>query len=69
MKEDTLEIEVLDDGTIKVTTPKISAANHLLADNFLKFVATLAGGATKIEKRTKSAHVHAHETAKEENKA
>ncbi len=69
MKEDTLEIEILDDGTIKVTSPKISAANHMNADQLLGFIAKLAGGETKIEKRIKSAHTHEHAHTHEENKA
>lgn len=60
MKEDTLTIEILDDGTIKVVTDQISPANHLSADQFLKFLAELAGGET-TRNRNRHAHAHQHE--------
>ncbi len=60
-KDDTIQIEILPDGTIKCTTDKISAANHLSADKFMDFLARLMGGETTITRRTKSVHVHAHE--------
>ncbi len=63
MANDVLKIEILDDGTIKVTTDEISAANHASADKFVTFLARLAGGATTVTKRTKHAHTHAHEHA------
>ena len=60
MKEDIIEIEVLQDGTIKITTDQISPANHLSADNFLKMIEQLAGG--EITKRkNRKAHGHAHQ--------
>ena len=55
MKEDSLAIEILDDGTIKISTDQISPANHLNAGQFLKFLAELAGGETT---RTKNRHSH-----------
>ena len=61
MKEDIIEIEVLEDGTIKVTTDQISPANHLSADNFLKMIEQLAGGeTTKTKNRKVRSHVHQH---------
>lgn len=56
---DEITIEVLDDGTIKVTTNKIGAANHASADAFLREMARLAGGAHEIE-HVKPQHAHAH---------
>ena len=61
MNFDDLQIEILPDGTIKTTTPKISAANHQNSAEFLKFLATLTGGATDIKKRGKHEHAHNHE--------
>ncbi len=66
-KEDIVDIEILPDGTIKCTTPKISAVNHLNATQFMAELARLAGGATEVKRRT--GHTHAHEHAKEEHKA
>ena len=66
MKEDILEIEILDDGTIKVTTDQISPANHLSADQFLKFISEMAGGeTTKTKNRHAHTHQHTHEQAKQ----
>ena len=56
---DTIEIEILDDGRIKVTTGKVSAIHHASADEFLQLVATLAGGAvSKTRRATKHNHNH-----------
>ena len=55
MQEDSLAIEILDDGTIKISTDQISPANHLNADQFLKLIAELAGGETT---KTKNRHSH-----------
>jgi hypothetical protein len=61
MREDVIEIEVLEDGTIKVVTDQISPANHLSADNFLKMIEQLAGGETIKQKNRKAyGHVHRH---------
>jgi len=54
--EDTLHIEVLEDGTIKTTSDSISAANHSNAEEFLRFVARMAGGETTRTKRTDLKH-------------
>lgn len=58
-KSDTIQIEVLEDGTIKVTTDPISGANHANAEQFLAFMSTLAGGETTRVKRG-DAHSHSH---------
>lgn len=50
-KADTLTIEILPDGTIKTTTDAVSGANHSNAEQFLKFMGTLAGGTTTRTKR------------------
>jgi hypothetical protein len=55
---DEIKIEVLEDGTIKVSTDQISAANHASAEAFLREAARLAGGNVKTE--TKHTHGHAH---------
>lgn len=59
MKFDALEIEILEDGTIKTTSDAVSGANHANAEQFLKYMATLAGGETKRVKRP-DAHHHPH---------
>lgn len=57
LNADTLAIEILEDGTIKTTTDAVSGANHANAEQFLKFIATLAGGETT---RTRRGDVHSH---------
>jgi hypothetical protein len=56
---DTITMEVLPDGTIKIITSPVSGANHRNADALLTDVATLAGGETTREKRT-DIHSHSH---------
>ena len=61
MQEDKIEIEILEDGTIKITTDNISPANHLSADQFLREIERLAGGSvTKQKNRRAGQHVHRH---------
>jgi hypothetical protein len=48
---DQMQVEILADGTLKVTTDKISMANHLNAEKFLRFADELMGGTVKITKR------------------
>jgi hypothetical protein len=69
---DKITIEVLEDGTIKTTTDAVSAANHQNAEQFLREVATLAGGTVKrilrvgaglhaaLHAHTKDGHTHQH---------
>lgn len=44
MKQDRIEVEILADGTIKITTDKVSAANHANAAQLMREIAELAGG-------------------------
>lgn len=61
MKEDKIIVEVdPDTGLIKTTTPKISAANHSNAAQFLDFMNRLCGGETTATPRSKTGHTHAH---------
>jgi hypothetical protein len=60
---DTLEIEILDDGTIKTITNKVSGANHSNAEQFLRHMAALAGGTVERVKRADvQGHTHAQHT-------
>lgn len=54
---DKIEIEILEDGTIKVSTDKVSMPNHANAEAFLREMARLAGGPVE---RTRKGHSHAH---------
>ena len=57
---DTVKISILDDGTIKTETDKVSMPNHQNAENFLRDVGRMAGG--KVERKHKHGHhEHSHE--------
>ena len=60
MSKDQATFEILEDGTIKVTTGKIGPANHASADALLKYISELAGGQTVIEARPNQSQLHAH---------
>lgn len=56
---DRFIVDILDDGTIKTTTDKVSAANHGNADNFIREMFRLAGGPVEIKHRHgKKIHLH-----------
>lgn len=57
---DTIKIEILEDGTIKMTSDPISAPNHQNAEEFFQNVGRLAGGEVTREKRTDVDHEHHH---------
>lgn len=56
---DKIKISILDDGTIKVETDKISMPNHMNAEAFLRQMAELAGG--EVERKHKHGYVHIHQ--------
>ena len=74
-KFDDIEIVILEDGRIKITTDKVSGANHTNADKFLADMTMLAGGKTRRSRRIgvnsglastfhdhiKDGHTHVHE--------
>ena len=41
---DTMKIEILEDGTIRIETDRISAINHTTAEALMRNVAMAAGG-------------------------
>lgn len=59
MSIDSMEIEVLADGTVKVTTDPISPANHMSCEQFLAFMARNLGGEVTTTRRRES-HRHVH---------
>ena len=54
---DKMKIEILEDGTISVTTEGISSTNHHSADQFLEEIKKISGGSTETTK-TREGHVH-----------
>lgn len=60
--EDKIFIEILADGTARITTDKISAPNHKKADELINFIITRLGGQmTRTRRRDVHGHVHTHE--------
>lgn len=53
MNADSFTVEVLEDGTLKITTDKISAANHANMTMFLQETAKIAGGKVTQQRRAK----------------
>ena len=48
---DQIKIKILADGTIRVETDKISGANHLNCEQFLREISKLAGGEITIKSK------------------
>jgi hypothetical protein len=61
VKDDVINIEILTDGTIKFITDPISGPNHRSAEDFLREVGQLAGGAVSKRRRQGKPQVHTHE--------
>lgn len=57
---DAIRIEILPDGSLKVTTDEVSEANHYSAEELLRAVQTRAGGETTVEQRDPHEHGHEH---------
>lgn len=56
---DVLEITIENDGTIKVLTEGVSAANHMSADDLLsELEADLGGGRITEKRKDKKALLH-----------
>ena len=56
---DKIEIEILDDGSIKISTDAISMANHGGAEMLIRETIKLAGG--EANRKQKAGHHHMHE--------
>lgn len=55
---DTIKIQILDDGTIKVDTDPISVSNHVNAEGLIREMVKLAGG--EAERKNKHGQTHTH---------
>ena len=56
---DEIKIAVLRDGTIKIETDKVSAANHTNAEGFIREIFRLAGGKSRRTLKTGASLHHA----------
>jgi hypothetical protein len=61
MDKDKMTITILDDGTIKIETDRISQANHMTAEAFMRFVAQAAGGRQDRKAKHGVHHHHHHD--------
>ncbi len=62
-RTDTIDIEILDDGRIKTTTPgSVSAANHSNAEAFFRYIATMTDGDVSRSKLKHDHQQHQHRT-------
>lgn len=58
---DIIKVNILEDGTIRSETDPISGPNHQSAEEFLKTVHHLTGGAgRRIKKESTHSHNHQH---------
>ena len=61
---DTLRMIILEDGTIRTETDRVSAPNHQSAELFLLDITRATGGeATRTRKAHGHVHQHTHEQA------
>ena len=68
MSNDSFAVEILEDGTIKLTTDKVGAANHANAEEFFKYVARMTGGESKRVRRADAPVAHTHTRGTEVHK-
>ena len=62
MNQDTIEVEVLPDGSIKITTDPISAPNHTNAEKLLRAIAQAGPTTRKARRGHHHSHTHTHGT-------
>lgn len=55
---DKIRIEILPDGSLRVLTEGVSAANHVSADDLLSTLTALMGGKRETEERIAHGHHH-----------
>ena len=58
MEQDIIVGEILEDGTVKITTGNLTGSNHKSADAFVEEVAADLGG--EVEKTRKNPLAHKH---------
>lgn len=59
---DTIKVTILEDGTFKIETDAVSAANHGNAEMLLREIAKDAGGdISRVKKAGVHSHGHLHE--------
>jgi len=61
---DKMIFEILEDGTVKVNTDKISDKNHANADDVLELLEDILGSTRKTEQKEGHTHTHHHHHGK-----
>lgn len=56
-----MQLEILEDGTISIKTGNLAGEHHASADEFIKLVQQLAGGARDTQS-TRQHHHHHNDT-------
>lgn len=56
---DNIIITILEDGTIRTETDRVSLANHQSAENFINEMERMAGGKRTV--KSKGGHTHTHQ--------
>jgi len=62
---DTMTIEVLEDGSLKIETSKISMANHTNCEGLIRELVTGMGGKSQRVRKGMHTHMHSQEQAHE----
>ena len=57
---DTIRIQILPGGLVKLETDRISSPNHLSADRLVRGLEDDLGGDTESHRKTESTLVHEH---------
>lgn len=57
---DIMEIEVLETGVLKITTNKVSMANHTNAEGLIRELVKGAGGQSNRVRKGLATHTHSH---------
>jgi hypothetical protein len=55
---DKIDIEILDDGTLKISTDKVSMPNHAGAEALIREMVKAMGGEVKRTKKSGQLHEH-----------
>ena len=55
---DSIQWEILEDGTVSIMTDAVSGQNHVSADQLLENLADMLGGSVDVKHR--KGHVHKH---------
>ena len=58
---DIIKIKILDDGSLKIETSKVSGANHTNAEGLLREMTKAMGGDIERVKKGSGDHRHTHD--------